>query len=213
METTIPFAGFYNSIHSEELDNALEQTFSDSNGNPINSLLEKAYDKVDWSTARNKYAESYVAGLIAEIEFKSLKFKLITSPKYYNFETDRIFCEIDASEVKEIFDKTDKAKLNAEIKANFTSRSGFISYYSNTLESWPSDLTAWDHNQVGTLLAVYIDQVLDKPLTSYKEFELACGDTSETSYEIINESLTDCERLFKIRSYIRDRQERKYRRE
>lgn len=50
METTIPFDGFYNSIHDEALTNELDQVLSDSRGNAIDGLIEKFWDKdsIDW---------------------------------------------------------------------------------------------------------------------------------------------------------------------
>lgn len=209
-ETTIPFAGFYYSIHSDELDHALESIFSDSNGNPINSLVEKAYNKIDWDIAHNLYAKAYVEGLAHELSLKTLTFKLISSPKYYNFTTDRVFCEIDDTEVKEIFEKIDIVALEKAIKQNFTSRDGFISHYSNNIHKWPENISEWDHNQIGTLLEAYIKQTLDNTLDQFAEYEIANGGHYELAYHCIDAALHDCDRLFKIADYLRHREERAY---
>lgn len=40
METTIPFQGFYSSIHDSQLDYALESMFSDDQGHINRDLFE-----------------------------------------------------------------------------------------------------------------------------------------------------------------------------
>lgn len=208
METTIPFHGFYDSFHSHELDNALEQIFSDSSGNPIDGLVSRAFDKVDWGKAHLEYAKVFAEAFALRFGLKTLKFAELSSPKYYNFETDRIFCTIDESEVKMMFDTVDKQKLNDRIHERFTSRSGFISFYKNDLEDWKSDVTEWDINEVGTLLEVYIQS--HEEYTEEYEYYLL-DDVYSSAYEIVSDCVTDS-RLFKIGDYLREREERQFRR-
>jgi hypothetical protein len=209
METTIPFAGFYSSIHDEELDRALESIFSNSRGDVIPSLKDKAFDLVDWSECHLAYAEKYTECFADKFNL-SLKFKMLCSPKYYNFETDRIICSIELAEVTRIFQSLENFDvLRQHIKGRFTSYDGFISHYPNKLEDWPIELENWDHNQVGTLIEAYVIEKHGSRLGQYDEYTLM-GDTYEHAYNIVSNNIKDGTRLFKIADYLRTREERQY---
>jgi len=157
METTIPFDGFYNSIHDENLNRAVDDLFSDSRGDSVDKLVQKFWseDSMDWGAVHNAYVKEYVKDFGERFKLAVI-FEVMVSPKEYNFTTDRIFCKIELTEVTKMFNAVDKKVLDEAIAANFTSYDGFISFYKNSLDQWPSELSEWDHNQVGTLLSVFI---------------------------------------------------------
>lgn len=157
LKTSIPFTGFYESLHSEALDSELEQRHSDDQGNIDQSSCDRAFDKVNWKSTFKNYAERYVSQFASELNLKTLEFVELYSPREYNFETDRIFCTIELSKVERIYKQTNAIELRDKVRNLFTTRSGFISYYSNDLDKWPSELSQWDCNQVGTLIAVYAE--------------------------------------------------------
>lgn len=156
MKTIIPFQGFYCSLHDSILDNALELLAQDDSGDIDQDKHDKMFDAVNWRKVWVEYAKEYCYQLSQLIDI-DLKFEELSSPKFYNYSTDRIFADISESDVLKMFDVVDKTKLNQMIKDNFTSCDGFISNYPNSLDDWDSDVTTWDHNQVGTLLSCYID--------------------------------------------------------
>lgn len=83
------------------------------------------------------------------------KFSIMTSPREYNFTTDRLFATASMAFVKRLWKRSkadNHAALRKVIAERFTSRSGFISHYPNRLGDWPTDLADWDYNQLGTLL-------------------------------------------------------------
>lgn len=89
------------------------------------------------------------------------KFSIMTSPREYNFETDRLFVDVSAAFLKRLF-KMSKADnhdtLRATIEGRFTSYDGFISSYSNSLSSWlETPLLEWDYNELGTLLIACLE--------------------------------------------------------
>ena len=204
--TTIPFSGFYGSIHDSQLDNALEMMFSNGRGDAYKTLLEKAFDKVEWSYVHLEYAKEYAQAFAQEFNLKTLVFEELNSPKYYNYETDRIFCKIELSEIQDMFNKVDKVALNKRIKERFTSCDGFISHYDNKLADWPIDLAEWDHNQIGTLLDVYVNQESNREFDSYAEADLF--NSSEVADHAISNNMKDCDRLFRIADYLRQREDR-----
>lgn len=85
-----------------------------------------------------------------------LTFEEMTSPREYNFETDRLFARLPAVVIRRLFKLSrddNHETLAAVIAERFTHRSGFVSFYSNDLAEWlDKPLMTWDHNEIGTLL-------------------------------------------------------------
>jgi len=132
IKTTINFGGFYNSIHDDNIEWACESYFSDDNGNCNWDII---LDNVDFKKLRGVYIDLYCdlfSDWLKENYKVDIKFKNISlsSPREYNFETDKILCDIDIME-NEILIKTMKAKpaFLDWVKDRTKSRSGFISFY------------------------------------------------------------------------------------
>ena len=176
LKTTIPFAGFYESIHSEAIDFELEQMNSDDQGNIDQVKYDQAFDSVKWGNTFINYAKDYTNQFASELNLDTLDFLKLDSPREYNFGTDRIFCTIELSEVEKIYKLINAIALRDRVRELFTSRSGFISHYPNSLDEWPKDLSQWDCNQVGTLIEVYSES------ENFKEEDLLL-------HEIANHSL------------------------
>jgi hypothetical protein len=163
METGLPFSGFYNSTHDAEMDHALEGMVSDDRGDPHPDAADLSQN-VHWQAACTAYARLYAekfAGAFKDatgIDL-SLTFKELDSPREYNFTTDRIFAEVPTDKVEAVYAKVDKDVLDAAIAKEFTSRSGFMSFYPNSLAAWleKGAVTTWDANQVGTLIEALWD--------------------------------------------------------
>lgn len=162
LETSIPFAGFYETVHSSEIDFNFEMIFQDDSGecyltDDQQNDLWMDTNMSEWGVFK-KYAQRYTDYISEEIEIP-LTFKELSSPREYNFTTDRIFAEIDSKDVQKIYDSVNKETLNKTIEDKFTSRSGFISFYDNSLADWQeTPLMEWDANMIGTLLEVYIKE-------------------------------------------------------
>ena len=188
LSTTIPFGCFYYSFHDQDLDHALDLLCSDCTGcHTFDGVRDRMFDLVNWKKAHELYAKKYAA-LFAEVVGVDLSFETLISPKYYNYETDRIFCFISLEEVQRIFDAVPLESLQKRIEDRFTSRSGFISHYPNDLSRWGSDLASWDHNQIGTLLEVYADLEVASSCGESVEVKIIQGGDIE-SYGIILESI------------------------
>jgi hypothetical protein len=215
MEVIVPFTGFYNSHHDCNLDYALDSMFSDDRGEAIQKLRDRAFDLVDWGLAHRLYAERFTECFSDEFKI-DLTFKLLSSPKYYNFSTDRIVATTTLRQMLKVYHKVDKAKLRARVKERFTSCDGFISHYPNDLSDWPKRLGEWDLNQLETLLQVYVgydDQNWDVPFDEFDRQPF--GDCQEIEWHIIEEAMEDTpklQKLYKVYSYMRLRDEREYNR-
>jgi hypothetical protein len=209
MKTTIPFQGFYNSIHDGELDNSLEMAFSDDSGHVNDRLHERAFDAVQWSVVHASYASAYAEAFAELAGLQTLKFVELDSPREYNFTTDRIFCDIDISDVRAALARLPAGALDEKARERFTSRSGFMSYYSPDVESWGA-LESWDLNQIGTILECLADTLAhtDDQWDQWDEYSL-CEDFSGSGY--IDNWLFSAPamgRLDKVNYYLRQRAER-----
>ena len=169
LESTIPFDGFYESFISDDIYHQIGQQIEwDSDIYDLNEdeqqVLEDSYLSVNTSYFYNEIAEDYTNFYIEILNRRlkgftlKAKFNLLTSPREYNFETDRIFIEIEENHaidfIKYII-KNYKKELENKIKERFTSRSGFSSFYKNSLDLWSKDYSEWDHNQIGTCFELF----------------------------------------------------------
>ena len=169
LESTIPFDGFYNSYISSDIEHQIGQQVEwDTDIYDLNEdeqqILWDNYLSVNRSSFYNEIAEHYtdlyIDALNERLEGFTLKakFNLLTSPREYNFETDRIFIDIEKNHAIEFIKyiiKNYKKELENKIKERFTSRSGFWSHYKNGLDLWTKDYSEWDHNQIGTCFELF----------------------------------------------------------
>ena len=153
MITTIPFSGFYYSVHDANCDDALRTAFSDALGATREDIFYLAQRKVDWRAVHEKYAANYAENFADEFHIK-IEFDSMKRPMAYNFSTDVIYCTIEPGEVQRVFAAVDKSILDEVARETFTSRSGFISFYAPDFSSWGA-ITEWDRNQVGALIRAY----------------------------------------------------------
>jgi hypothetical protein len=204
MLSTIPFSGFYETIHDNAIDRAIESLFENDRGDCYSGLINHFYssDCIIFDAVRTEYAKDYTREFAIATKLQ-LTFDELNSPKEYNFTTDRIFVNITEESVRKLFAAVDKDILRQLIKEKFTSRSGFISYYSSDLNEWPEDVTEWDPNQIGTLISVAVDFDEEK----YMEDLSGSGEVDNWVYSALK---NDGIRLSNIASYLRTREERAY---
>ena len=136
LESTIPFDGFYESFISDDIDHQIGQQIEwDSDIYDLNEdeqqILWDNYLDINRSYFYNQIAEDYTNFYIVALNERlkgftlNAKFNLLTSPKEYNFETDRIFIDIEKNHaidfIKYII-KNYKKELEKKIQDRFTSR-------------------------------------------------------------------------------------------
>ena len=159
LEATIPFQGFYESIHGINIDEAIESFFQDDEGNY--HIPDNFWEKVDYKKIHLAYSKLYTESFFEhlknefDLELNSYEFSAAESPRFYNYETDRIFVSISLEDAEKILNIVDKNELNDLIKERFTSHDGFISHYPNSLSEWPESVSEWDLNQIGTLFDLF----------------------------------------------------------
>lgn len=151
------FSGFYNSIFTPDFNvwdlfNGADNVDKDI----VDYCIENAevpqeyYDEV--AKTYLEHMGNYIVEAVPSIK---MEYKELESPKYYNYETDRIIGTCNYNEVKEdiksVLNKYPNI-LDFVVKKHFTSYSGFISFYSNNYKEW--DFDNLDHNQLMAVMEV-----------------------------------------------------------
>jgi hypothetical protein len=133
INTNIRFNGFYNSLHSDLIDDAIESYYRDDNGvfnydSIVDNIVYKTIFKDYISVFTDEFKSWIKDNYDLDIDFKDLS---LISPKYYNYSTDVINCNIsdkDNALLMMTF-KHDKDFIDY-LKYKTTSRDGFMSYYT-----------------------------------------------------------------------------------
>jgi hypothetical protein len=176
----LPFPGFYESWYSQAIDSE-EESFAEheaeyrqvEDGVPEERRLDAReicdilLDVTSYSLCYREIAKNYVQAfsvyLDEELDIKlPLEFETMSSPKYYNFETDRIFAYMPVEKIKELREMVDGLHYREVIEDRHTSRDGFSSFYSADLEYYlEKEDDEFDHNELETLLIACINTKLD----------------------------------------------------
>lgn len=153
----IPFAGFYESVHDSEIDYAFESDL-ESYGVQVGDLWDTIMDAdVDWKAIRQEYASRFAVVFGKEFDL-DIKFDEMTSPMFYNFESDRIFATIPADQINKIRKEVESSSRWREtVKDRFTSYDGFASFYSNSIDDEVWTRPVLDECQYLVILQAWLD--------------------------------------------------------
>lgn len=156
LESVIPyFLGFYYS----ELDDLIDQEIECRMGCD-GKTYEELEPEMNYTAAKLAICKGWVSAFSSETGVE-MEMESVSSPKEYNFTTDRLFVRIPLKECrrlhKELFHSEEFASV---LNRWFTSRDGFISWYPNYIEAdkWQKPVKEWDHNQISALLAALVDR-------------------------------------------------------
>ena len=170
IETNIPFCGLYHSSYDQQIDTEIEhlaEWLAEEHNVTPEAASDALFTCLDCHDTWQEISRLHVATWLELFSddfgvdlYTGHEFSGLTSPKYYNFSTDRVFARVSFDGVQTLFDrhKVDGFNVFGEIlKERFTSYDGFISHYSNQVEAWlEKPLDEWDHNEVCTLLIASI---------------------------------------------------------
>lgn len=178
LSTRLPFSGFYESIWSGALDREDEQLIDHIAEEPdrydpalvivqergeIGDLLWRVSDYASMRDAvARAYTDSFVDWLGDTLNrtIDGYCYEELNSPRYYNFETDKIFATLPLAVFEEIFERLKRdhpGVFEETVRALFTSYDGFISFYDNdpdVLAAKP--LADWDHNELYVLILGWV---------------------------------------------------------
>lgn len=191
--TFVPyFPGFYNSIFESEFDIVAGQMMEELEEIHHETVGSDNTDTEGFDSYQTDIAERYCELVAAQLsEFTGIKVEIslnrIASPRFYNFETDRVEGWIEEYALPLIYAVTDRAILARLVDERHSSRSGFHSFYSGNFgEDWePRDVRDWDANEVETLLAAAIETHRGRRVESEDEFAAELfEDVGESIYGI-----------------------------
>lgn len=194
------FPGFYESLfcNSDEfIDDESEMKFE------ISELIssdkfEVKYEYEDFDEYKlnvgRKYMEYYVEKIWEVLpdditEHEDFKFDVIensnsvTSPKYYNYETDHCWCEVETNRktlklLKEYTLRLDG--VEEYLVKNFTSCDGFISFVSNSFDCWKeTDIEDYEENMFISLLDMLIEL---SDCTAFEQIKYSTADDIDKYY-------------------------------
>lgn len=142
IEISLPFfLGFYESpydISDMDIESEL-QGFEDEFG--LEGLTADDLE-IDYGAYKKMVGKEFAQQWkeFAPSSVKSVNFKEVYSPRFYNFSTDEIIAEIELAEdwKKEVdaFVSANIEMLEKRIKEDWTSRDGFVSFIENNLAKW-----------------------------------------------------------------------------
>lgn len=160
-EIQVPFPGFYESILSDAIDRSEEMTVDNLTSDEYEILDNEVvanilWDHTDYGAIHQALAKAWVEEfddlVLDELDLSlGLTFSIMTSPREYNFTTDRVFAKISMPQLRELFESVDKRRLDEVCEQHLKSCSGFISHYDHRWRDW-GPLEDWDYNQTGMLL-------------------------------------------------------------
>lgn len=162
INTNLPaFGGYYCSIF-EDVDTSSELDYINEIRNENGFAELENDDLIQWDY--NTYYSQLNIELCNCVEdflldlgmIKSIKFKKLHSPKYYNYSNDVIECIIDVNPIKiKKYIKNNLNKFKTHLIENHKSRDGFISFYEYDLNFWLDKMNKFsdlDHIEINSIL-------------------------------------------------------------
>lgn len=168
------FAGFYQSIHNDNIDYRIEQIFEDEE-----LPYDEVFDHIPYKAIYIEYAKRYVSAF-NEYSGLNLEFLELDSPREYNFRTDVIMVNMCMQDYNFLWLDTDQAFIEEKLQDASTARDGFQPFYNY------SQLLA-QPEFVGEFLLDYL-------LNDYEDFGWFYDDTSwldDFIYQAIEEYKKD----------------------
>ena len=140
--TTNQFYGFYESHYYHcDMENDYNEMMDGCSGdNPKG----KHYELTNFDEYKTDLCKEWVDIVKGQLEFatgnviRSIKYKRLDSPRFYNYETDKLVMIVDfrINALKLWCFKTKADKFEEYLKEHYSSRSGFISFIPNTLHDF-----------------------------------------------------------------------------
>ena len=172
------FTGFYNTIFDES-EHFLESELQDNEefcsrydipeAMPWEYIENHFWDCIDYQAGNLAVAQaildaipSLFPNLVTKVTWEAMR-----SPREYNFANDSIDCEITVDlDALHAYLAENRPAFNGWLKSRYTSRSGFISSYSNDVDGWIEDtdnFTELDGHYLGSILDFIANEEMSNP--------------------------------------------------
>lgn len=191
IETYLPvFSGFYNSYYESQAYSLAEMEYeyfkdiycNDLDFDDLEFDYTSFYTECAICMVYEVRDELVSLGFVSDIDYQK-----ISSPKYYNFSNDSINVSIKLNDEK-ITNIMNYLNENTEdfaeyLKGKYTSRDGFISSYSNSIEDWLNTESLEHPHKLGSIL----DFILENEGFEESELFFRVMDTYSPTLEITND--------------------------
>ena len=132
----LPFSGFYHSMHDFYIDNTIECLSDDCNEDSLSAeQVEMIEYKPIFEAVCKHYIQAYNGVFYDEHNIHlDLTFHSMTSPKFYNFETDRLYAEINQETFNQVISLLSDDAIQSKLKDKYKTRDGYY-VFESTLEA------------------------------------------------------------------------------
>lgn len=140
IEIQLPFSGFYHSIHDNYIDSHIEYELDyleselGYTDEQLDIIKDRFYD-MDYTPIRKAICEHYINAYntVFYDEYNihlDLEYNCLVSPRFYNFETDKLYTLIDESVFNEVTTLINSEDFKVVLKDKFKPQSGFTPFQS-----------------------------------------------------------------------------------
>lgn len=210
----VGFIGFYESLFDANynLCNLLSEEEAYTFNIPRNSLVEDEDYKFDYDNYKKSIAVGWVETLNSHIRRElgidcEMEFTDISSPRYYNYSTDRVFCNFKCKNFKWVVNhkilplmRKHKEILSKIIHDNHTSYDGFCSFMSNDFDEWYTYL-AKSSNYKDSQFFLYFSYIVTY-LTAISLYGHKEDCLREFNDKVIEEVYEDYESIYENLEYL-----------
>lgn len=175
--STAIFPGFYESelYNSDTLYNITENDCDELKEGEYYDFQEPDGYRDFEKSVCEQVADALFYSMDDAPEITGIRFIALHSPRFYNFETDKIELEIDCDwkHIVEYAQKTMRQDFDSYLRENFTSRDGFWSFVPNNAIEFFNDLDDDFEKLSQVLLEYFIINHLDRELYQERLYEIA----------------------------------------
>ena len=147
------FQGLYEStLYNSDTDYYLAQTLGGSLGDEVDYDFDEFKQVAGKACVNSLEDELYSHDVITNMDYAGMH-----SPRYYNYDTDRVLIDIDYNFIKLVkyCKHTNRDKFNQYLKDNYTSYSGYISFVENSVSKF--FLKDWFNSHKNMAIQVMIE--------------------------------------------------------
>ena len=154
------FQGLYEStLYNSDTDYYLAQTLGGSLGDEVDYDFDEFKQVAGKACVNSLEDELYSHDVITNMDYAGM-----SSPRYYNYDTDRVLIDIDYNFIALVkyCKHTNRDKFNQYLKDNYTSYSGYISFVENSVSKF--FLKDWFNSHKNMAVQVMIEFYLSSEI-------------------------------------------------
>ena len=179
------FPGFYESnLYNSDSEYYMNQYLNEDQENKIEYEL-KDFEGFTSEVAKKAADLLHEAIVFDDAIIQSIDFESLSSPRFYNFETDKLILKIKLDQRKlELFCfRQEKTDFNQYLQENFTSYDGFHSFIANNINDFKNQYI--EENKTDRTLDIMIEFYILKQFEKWENKDSYLMDLSEAANEIL----------------------------